>query len=65
MRLILTALLVFCCQGSPDSDLLSFTRVKESRQRKHAPVKSLFFALFQFSKRQFAELATLKQMQIA
>ena len=31
------------------SDLLSFTRVKESRQRKHAPVKSLFFALFQFS----------------
>ncbi|KAJ01277.1 hypothetical protein CN11_08890 [Haemophilus influenzae] len=47
------------------SDLLSFTRVKESRQRKHAPVKSLFFALFQFSQRQFAELATLKQTQIA
>ncbi|EHO48034.1 hypothetical protein HMPREF9096_00795 [Haemophilus sp. oral taxon 851 str. F0397] len=49
MRLILTALLVFYCQVSPDGDLLSFTRVKESRQRKHAPVKSLFFALFQFS----------------
>ena len=30
-------------------DLLSFTRVKESRQRKHAPIKSQFFALFQFS----------------
>ena len=36
-------------QISPKGDLLSFTRVKESRQRKHAPVKSLFFALFQFS----------------
>ncbi|EIJ73724.1 hypothetical protein [Haemophilus haemolyticus] len=49
MRLILTALLVFCCQVSPDGDQLSSTRVKESWQRKHAPVKSLFFALFQFS----------------
>ncbi|AGV11639.1 hypothetical protein HifGL_000816 [Haemophilus influenzae KR494] len=45
----MTALFVLNVRGSPDGDLLSFTRVKESRQRKHAPVKSLFFALFQFS----------------
>ena len=38
-------------QISPKGDLLSFTRVKESKQRKHAPVKSLIFALFQFSSR--------------
>ena len=37
----------------PRGELLSFTRVKESNQRKHAPIKSLFFALFQFSLRQF------------
>ena len=36
-------------QISPKGDLLSFTRVKESRQRKHAPVKSLVFALLSFS----------------
>ncbi|AOF53748.1 hypothetical protein AC062_1656 [Pasteurellaceae bacterium NI1060] len=35
--------------GFADGDLLSFTRVKESRQRKHAPVKSLIFALLSFS----------------
>ena len=27
---------------SPEGELLSFTRVKESNQRKHAPTKPLF-----------------------
>ena len=46
---------VFCCcvvwdfvgyleSGFADGELLSFTRVKESNQRKHAPTKPLLFA---------------------
>lgn|GEM_PF-3617088 len=40
---------------------------KKVSKEKYPPVKSLIFALFQFSLRQFSELATalLKQTKIA
>jgi len=57
----------FYIRISPNGDLLSFACTKESKQRKVLPVKSLIFALFQFSLRQFSKLATtlLKQTKIA
>ncbi|AWP55009.1 hypothetical protein DLK00_01075 [Haemophilus influenzae] len=59
--------MVFDIRISPDGDLLSFACTKESKQRKVPPVKSLIFALFQFSLRQFSKLATrlLRQTKIA
>ncbi|TPH00311.1 hypothetical protein EUX54_05035 [Haemophilus haemolyticus] len=38
---------------------------KKVSKEKYTPVKSLIFALFQFSLRQFSKLAALKQTKIA
>ena len=39
----------YLSSGFADGELLSFTRVKESNQRKHAPTKPLFLIPRAFS----------------